>query len=56
MISWILLFAIFYFSSKVVVGYYKVPLNDLEKRGYDPDKLEDVVEYYEQKESGYFDL
>lgn len=54
---WLILLVLFLkWADHIPCGYKWVPMNDLERKGYDPDKLEDVIEYYEQKESGYFDL
>ena len=41
--------------SKIPCGYKEVPMTDLEMRGYDPNNLDDVIEYYEQKKSGAFE-
>ena len=55
MLAFIILVCLLQLASKITIGYKEVPMNDLEMRGYDPNNLDDVIEYYEKKRSGAFD-
>lgn len=59
MLGFIILLILLDIASKIEVGYKEVPqeyLPDIVKRGYNPDDLDSVMEYYEQKNCGYFKL
>ena len=44
------------YKSKAEVEYLKKEQDEMRKHGYNPKKLEDVQEYYEQKRAGYFKM
>lgn len=58
MVLTIAIILILHLCSKIECGYKEVPVKTytIENIQHPLDNLDDVVEYYEQKRAGYFDL